>query len=57
MDLPNPLNRPLINQLWRNLNKQWLNQIITTMEECWDQTPEARISSALAARRIQQLTI
>jgi hypothetical protein len=49
--------RPLINPLWKYSNIQWLNSIYSTMEDCWEQSPEARISSGVVASRIQQITI
>jgi hypothetical protein len=57
MMLSYPLNRPLINPLWKNSNKSWLNLILKTMEDCWDQTPEARITSAAVANRLQKIIL
>jgi hypothetical protein len=55
INLKSPLNRPLIKLSWRNTNNKIFNEIISTMEQCWDQNPEGRISSALVAHRLRQL--
>ncbi|CAM4914168.1 unnamed protein product [Rotaria socialis] len=55
INLEKPLNRPLIELYWKNTNKKSFNEILSTMEQCWDQTPEGRITAALVALRMRQL--
>lgn len=52
--LPSPRNRPLIKPDWRT-SSTTVNLFIQTIEQSWDQLPEARISSALVAHRLRQL--
>ncbi|CAF1047538.1 unnamed protein product [Adineta ricciae] len=52
ISLEQPNNRPLTKKFWKENSK--LNKICSTMEECWDQYPEGRISAALVASRMQQ---
>jgi len=54
--LSEPNNRPLINPLWIDLNSKIINSIISLIKECWEQTPESRISSGVVCNRIIQLT-
>ncbi|CAF1391737.1 unnamed protein product [Rotaria sordida] len=56
INLEKPNNRPLIKSLWRKSNKKSINEILLTMEQCWDQNPEGRISAALVALRMRQLS-
>ncbi len=51
-----PLNRPLINPLWIDFNSKRINLLISLIKECWEQTPESRISSGVVCNRINQLT-
>jgi hypothetical protein len=46
-------NRPTINSSWRKLNNKSINDIIITIEQCWDQNPDARITAALVAHRMR----
>jgi hypothetical protein len=55
MNLSSPLNRPLIRSSWKNSSCEYLNEICSTMEQCWDQNPEGRINAALVALRMTQL--
>ncbi|CAF3951087.1 unnamed protein product, partial [Rotaria magnacalcarata] len=56
INLEKPLNRPLIELYWKNTTKRSFNEILSTMEQCWDQTPEGRITAALVALRMRQLS-
>lgn len=55
VNLDKPMNRPLIKSSWKKTNKKSINEILLTMEQCWDQNPEGRITAALAASRMKQL--
>ncbi len=56
MMLSVPLNRPLINPLWKNSNKPCIESIISIMDACWEQDPDGRLPSATVLHRIQKLT-
>lgn len=45
--------RPEIKAIWRNY--RGLNEICETIEECWDQDAEARISSSCVLERVKGL--
>ena len=53
MRLDPPSNRPLIKESWRS--DTTLNEIIQTIEECWETNPEARINSSVVASRMRKL--
>jgi hypothetical protein len=55
--LKSPLNRPLIKETWRSTNNKNFNEIISTIEQCWDENPEGRINSALVAHRMRLLEL
>jgi hypothetical protein len=42
--------RPHLNEAW--LQHESLSQICTTVEECWDQDPEARLSAECVVERL-----
>jgi serine/threonine protein kinase len=48
-----PFNRPLIRPSWKT--NSLINELIRTMEQCWDGIPEARISVSLVAYRLREL--
>ncbi|UJR34390.1 hypothetical protein I4U23_021798 [Adineta vaga] len=48
-----PNNRPLIKKIWKENSK--FKSICSTIEECWDQNPEGRISAPLVALRMLKL--
>lgn len=54
-NLKSPSNRPLIKSSWTKTNNKIINEILSTMEQCWDQNPEGRINAALVAFRMRQL--
>ncbi|CAF2783143.1 unnamed protein product [Rotaria sp. Silwood2] len=55
INLEKPFNRPLIKNNWIRSNNKSINEIVYTIEQCWDQNPEGRISAALVALRMRQL--
>ncbi|CAF1162366.1 unnamed protein product [Adineta steineri] len=56
INLPSPLNRPLIRSSWKESKNKNINTISETMGQCWDQIPEGRIRAALVALRMQKLS-
>ncbi|CAF3636289.1 unnamed protein product, partial [Rotaria sp. Silwood2] len=43
INLEKPFNRPLIKNNWIRSNNKSLNEIVYTIEQCWDQNPAGRI--------------
>ena len=47
-----PTNRPSISPTWRK--SPWVNEkLLGTIEQCWDATPEGRITASLVAHRLK----
>lgn len=55
INLEYPLNRPLIRSSWKKSSNGYLNEICSTMEECWDQNPDGRINAGLVSLRMSKL--
>ena len=45
--------RPEIKEAWRN--NLGMNQIAETIEECWDQDADARLSASCVVERLSSL--
>ncbi len=55
INLNNEINRPIIKSSWRKSPDNSFKEMIRTIEQCWDQNPDGRISAALVAVRMRQL--